>query len=169
MRKLLRVLSGVLTAVIAALLVCECYVLLARKVTGNPQPTVFGFSTAVVLSGSMEPAIHVDDLIITRARGAYEVGDIITYRSGSSLTTHRVVEVLPGGYRTRGDANNTPDMDIVPPEAVVGKVVGTVRGFGAVVRALRSPLGMLCLLTVGVLLIALPAMGRRNGGEKHEE
>ena len=49
----------------------------AKSLTGNVLPMPFGYGGAVVLSGSMEPTIAVDELIIVKAEDGYEVGDIV--------------------------------------------------------------------------------------------
>ena len=56
--KPLRVLSAIVTVILALLLAANVYVIAARAVTGEAQPTVLGFSAAVVVTGSMSPAIE---------------------------------------------------------------------------------------------------------------
>ena len=67
------------------------------------------------------------------------------------------------GYRTKGDANNTEDAAVTPPEDVLGRVIAVIPGAGGAVRFLRTPLGMLCLVLALPLAIRLPEMlGRRR-------
>ena len=63
----------------------------AKSLTGNVLPMPFGYGGAVVLSGSMEPTIAVDELIIVKAEDGYEVGDIVVYQAGRILVVHRIV------------------------------------------------------------------------------
>ena len=166
--KPLRVLSAVITAVLALLLAANVYVIAARAVTGEPQPTVFGFSAAVVVTGSMSPAIEPGDLVVCRRAEDYAVGDAITFRSGASLVTHRIVGSTPDSYITQGDANNVADADPVPRGAVVGKVVFTVPKLGIFIEKLRTPLGMTVLVLIGFALIELPKFKEVYHG-KHSE
>ena len=117
---------------------------------------VLGFSSAVVLTGSMAEAIQPDDVIITHRQDAYKVGDIVTYQTGTMSVTHRIIAVHENGYRTKGDANNTDDGADIPQNAVVGKVVLVIPKIGAVIRFVRTPAGVLSLLAVIGLLLELP-------------
>ena len=166
--KPLRVVSAVITAVLALLLAANVYVIAARAVTGEPQPTVFGFSAAVVVTGSMSPAIEPGDLVVCRRSADYAVGDVITFRSGASLVTHRIVGSAENGYITQGDANKVADADPAPRGAIVGKVVFTVPKLGIFIEKLRTPLGMTVLVLIGFALIELPKFKEVYHG-KHSE
>lgn len=156
-----------LTILLALLLACNLYLLFLQRVAGVRGAAVAGFSLAVIASGSMEPALGVDDLIVTHAQDSYRAGDIITFDSGTSLTTHRIVAITPEGYITRGDANNAADPDPVPPEKVVGRVVAVLPVAGRVLAALRTPLGMTVLLVAGVLWTVLfPADRKQRPSEE---
>ena len=54
-------------------------------------PTVFGCSSAVVLTGSMSGTVEPDDLIITHKQSDYTVGDIVMYQTGGTPVTHRII------------------------------------------------------------------------------
>ena len=166
--KPLRVLSAIVTVILALLLAANVYVIAARAVTGEPQPTVLGFSAAVVVTGSMSPAIEPGDLVVCRRAADYAVGDVITFHSGASLVTHRIVGSTPDSYITQGDANNVADADPVPRGAVVGKVVFTVPKLGIFIEKLRTPLGMTVLVLIGFVLIELPKFKEVYHG-KHSE
>lgn len=161
LKRIARVLQAAVTVVLALLLACNLY-LIVMQAAGVPHPTVFGYSLAVVASGSMEPALSVDDLILNHSQDDYEAGDIITFASGTSLTTHRIVEETDAGYITRGDANNTTDSAPVAPQNVIGRVVGRIPGAGGLLAALRSPVGMALLLFVGLILLELPFFFREQ-------
>lgn len=66
MKKLLHGLQTALTVLLALLLACNLYALAAAKLTGGRQPSLFGLSSAVVVSGSMEPALSAGDWIVIR-------------------------------------------------------------------------------------------------------
>lgn len=167
--KLGKWIQGILTAVLAVLLVCNLYTLAAKKLMGVPYPTVFGCSAAVVVSGSMEPALSVNDLIITRAQTDYTTGDIISFATQSNLVTHRIVQTGADGFVTQGDANNAADIQPVLPEQIVGKVIFTIPAVGVVLEYLQTPLGLTCLVLLGFLLIELPMLTARWQGAQEEE
>ena len=45
-------------------------------------PRVFGYSLINIVSGSMEPALSVGDLIIVTEQEDYEVGDVVVFQEG---------------------------------------------------------------------------------------
>ena len=74
-----------------------------------------------ISSKSMEPRLHVNDIIVVKKgykNEEYKIGNIITYinRDGEYIT-HRIDKIvsadLQRAYITKGDNNNTVDMDIV--------------------------------------------------------
>lgn len=172
-----RIISTLLTAVLALLLACNIYTLAARMLFGQLQPTVFGYSTAVVISGSMAQTIEVNDMVVIHRQDTYRTGDIITFESDDTLVTHRIVGITDGGFTTKGDANNTEDRLPVSRDRIVGKVILIIPGIGSLIDFCRTPLGMLCLVLMGLLLLELPAIlerieekstggGDRNGQKK---
>ena len=157
-----KICGGAVTAVLAVLLAANLCVLAAQRL-GAEDSAVLGLRSAVVLTGSMSGTIEPDDLVVTYEEASYAAGDIIMFRSGSHTVTHRITAVTPEGYRTRGDANNTEDAAVTPPEDVLGRVILVVPGAGGAVRLLRTPLGMLCLVLVVPLVLWLPeTLGRRR-------
>ena len=97
----------------------------------------------VVMSGSMEPAIKTGSLafIDTRDRTVFE-GDVISYRSGGLLVTHRVIEVTEEGYRTKGDSNETADAGFVKDSSVEGKILFSIPGAGYLLKMAVLPAGI---------------------------
>ena len=152
----IRAVQGVIVAALALVLLANLYTLAAQKIFHIDSPAILGYRSAVVLTGSMEPVIRADDLVVVHRQETYSAGDIIMFRSGANTVTHRVTEVTAEGYRTKGDANNTADADTVPPEDVLGRVVLTLHGVGAAVRFLRTPLGALCLVLMIPVLVLVP-------------
>ena len=123
---------------------------------------LFGWRVDTVLSGSMEPALHAGDMVVTRpaAAGTIQVGDIITYssRSGTSRTTHRVVAVEREPtlrFVTKGDANRDIDPAPIPAGQVAGVRAFSIPYLGILVGFIRTPLGL--ALTVGIPALVLIA------------
>ena len=88
-------------------------------------------------SGSMRPTILEGSFVVVQTRVAptdivaeYGTGDIIAFHSPTNydvVVIHRAIdkEQMDGGwyFRTKGDANNSPDYWRVPESYVVGKVI----------------------------------------------
>ena len=85
--------------------------------------TVPAAGSYAVLTSSMEPTIDAGDVVYTYDTDNYNEGDVITYRHNGRLVTHRVVAADAGSFRTKGDANDSPDRYLVSEEMIVGKVV----------------------------------------------
>ena len=64
----------------------------AERLAGNAMPMPFGFGMSVVLSGSMEPELSVNDLIIIAESDSYETGDTVVYQSQGDLIIHKIIE-----------------------------------------------------------------------------
>lgn len=108
----------------------------------------------VVLSGSMEPAMSPGDVIIVDAGGAIAVGDVITFQRGGDVpTTHRVVDVVDGAYRTKGDANENTDAGLVEPAQVLGRVVFVIPLMGYVVMWANTTTGFVLLVVVPLVVL----------------
>lgn len=151
----LRVLRGLILALILALLGVDLYVVQSTVFLHDAMPMPFGYGASVVLSGSMEPALSAGDLIIVREADSYVVGDKIVFRDGAGFTVHRLKSIDGDTFVTRGDANDTDDAPIRAAD-VKGKVVKRLKGVGNLVSAVRSPIGIAVILGLAVVLFEAP-------------
>lgn len=85
-------------------------------------PMLAGYRPVVVGSGSMEPSLQVADVVVVKNAQTADIaiGTVVDAITPEGGRIHRVVEVLPEGYRTQGDANGTPDSDLVPADRITG-------------------------------------------------
>ena len=162
----LNVLRLLVLSCIAALIGVDLYVAQSTLLLRDSMPMPFGYGVSVVLSGSMEPALSVDDLIIVHKESDYAVDDMIVFCDGSSTTVHRLIAVDGDTLTTRGDANDTNDKPIRLQD-VKGKVVKNLKGVGKIVSAVRSPIGVVVTLVLAVALFEAPHYMRQR--KKQEE
>jgi len=146
-RRLMLIVLGVILGI-------NVYLANAKGLTGNQLPMPFGTGMAVVLSGSMEPKLRKNDLLIIREAADYYVKDIVVYQSGHDLIVHRIIAKNGSTFITQGDANNTADSPI-EKSAIKGKVVFRIPVAGLLVNAIRTPIGILAVLICAFLLIEL--------------
>jgi len=169
MKKLENILSTGIIILLLVLIGCNCYLLLVRSFTANKNPTIFGNLLAVVYSGSMSGTFEVNDIVVIRSQNSYGTGDIICFKEGDSLVTHRIVEETQEGYITKGDANNTVDIGAVALESIVGAVVFVIPKAGNVQQFIMSLPGLLVLMAAVIIIFFLPEWREkrsRKGGQK---
>ena len=123
----------------------------AKGLLKDKMPMPFGYGMSVVLSGSMESRLSVDDLVIIKATDNYKVNDIVLYQDGNSLVIHRIIEIDGDTVTTKGDANNVADEPINKSQ-IKGVLVYDIPGFGAVVNILKQPVFVILILAAAFLL-----------------
>jgi signal peptidase I len=124
----------------------------------------------------MVPAVPIGAVISPTAVTAEEiaVGDILTVAATNGVVlTHRVARVvdLPEGrfFELIGDANVTPDPELVPAGAIVGRVDSYLTYVGFALALLSTPIGLVFILAglgtmlVGITLLEEAEVGSRSG------
>ncbi len=161
-----KITTGFFTTIFLLIVCLLGYTTIAR-VSGNPLPTVFGWGSVVVLSGSMEPELPVGSLLIIHKEDSYKVGEIITYEDEyGNLVTHRLVSLENDKAITKGDANNTEDIPFSISK-IYGKVKVVMPSVGGIILWLKTPLGICTILLIGGLLIIISSYFIRKVGKKH--
>ena len=150
-----------------ALILVSVFVLLSVVLTPAGQvPQVLGYSVFRVMTGSMEPEIREDSLLVVQKTPPEDIvpGDVISFFSPDpmlegAVNTHRVVRIEKENGRTqfitKGDANVIEDTYPTDASALVGRVVFKSYGLGKAVSLLSNPLvfGIIILLPLLVILL----------------
>lgn len=121
----------------------------------------------------MEPAIPTGSLVYVKGIPPEEVDeeDVIAFygsMDGASIITHRVVanSEIMSEFVTKGDANDTKDMNPVPYDNYIGKVMLTVPGMGRIAQMFTSSSGKIAaagLIGLAVILqITAAAIDKRK-------
>ena len=136
-----------------------------------------GFQFYSILSGSMEPAYSVGDLIIVKPVSAdeIEVGDAITFVLNEDLqvATHRVMAIDSENqhFYTKGDNNETADESPVHFKNLLGTPVFSVAMVGYFADWIQNPPGLYIALGIGAALMAsvfLPDILRKKKDDKEK-
>ncbi|MFA4818105.1 MAG: signal peptidase I [Parcubacteria group bacterium] len=120
-----------------------------------------------VQSGSMSPAIHTGSLVFVKPLADYNVGDVITRRTKDPKVTitHRIVSKEEidspqfgeaGGkiaFETKGDANDSSDMEKFTAEGIVGKVFLIIPLLGYPVAYAKTTPGIILLIIIPAVII----------------
>lgn len=146
-RKVRQILLNILLLIILIIGLFIAFSLLPIK--GN-------YKLFTVMSGSMEPNVHVGSVAVVKPVTSYKVGDVITFQGVGSAdkTTHRIysIDETTGQkvYTTKGDANDGPDGTPVYENQIIGKEYVSVPLLGYVLNYIKTPVGL-------VLIIIIPA------------
>lgn len=168
MKQLKTALRMLMLLILGVFLGIRFYAWNAQSLTGNAVPMPFGIGASVVLSGSMEPALSVGDLLIFTEEESYEVGDVVVYQSGRTPVVHRIIALDAEMVTTQGDANNTAD-EPFEVQLIKGKVVTVVPLVGHLIWALKTPLGTASLVIAALLLMELSYRKERQEKDKEQE
>jgi signal peptidase len=120
----------------------------------------------VVSSGSMEPVLKVNDVLIVRDGGSWQnlkIGDIIVFNrpiGGDRVIVHRIVDIdidADGAriVRTRGDANpaSIPGTDYpIRQDNYIGKVIYVLPGIGIITKVISPPVNYIIIAIILAIL-----------------
>ncbi|WP_295129826.1 signal peptidase I [Ruminococcus sp.] len=148
-----RIANVITTVILIAAVIFTAYVMICAA--RNKVVDVFGKSILRVVTGSMEPSIHVDEYIVVEKTdpSTLKQGDIISFYSEQTdiyglLVTHRIAKVCEDGtFITKGDANDISDRVAVKPDKIVGKYTGKARFF-IWVNSFASPRKILMICVI---------------------
>ena len=129
----------------------------------------------VVSSGSMEPVLQVNDVLIVRdgrSFGDLRVGDIIVFNKpdgGDRVIVHRIVEIIPRDdgdsiIRTKGDANpsSIPGTDFpITSEDYIGKVIYVLPGIGLITKVISPPVNYI-IIAIILAILFFNRMGKKS-------
>lgn len=127
-------------------------------------PNAIGMRSFTVMSGSMEPTIHVGDVVIDKKIRPLDArpGDVVTFSDPTGrkrLITHRIRSLRVQGNTvqvvTKGDANNTVERWSVPANGRIGRVELRVWKLGYPLVYAHSRYGLIGLVALPALLLCL--------------
>ena len=148
----------ILCVVLVPALVVNLTLIIKSFTRPDEVPSFMGYKPFIVLTGSMEPVFYSGDLVLCKEIDTSELkaGDIIAFREGKAVVTHRIqfVETTDDGIQfvTKGDNNNATDRKPVLPEVVEGIYLSKISGLGNLAMFMQTPIGM-------ALFIAVPLIG----------
>lgn len=179
----------VLYGILGIIVLLTLWLAFDKFILKSPAPSVFGFSTLTIETGSMNGTssmvsgkeakkVSIGDLIVIKKTNDYKIGDVITFiHDGESVpTTHRIIGYTDNGYITKGDANNSKDTVPVLEEEILGEVVGHYPKLGQFASWVKVEgwfyiAGALAILAIGGFLIKLLENNENNddNNSSHKE
>lgn len=136
-----------------------------RASQGDYSPSKY--NAYVVLTGSMEPTIMTNDVVVTKKKAKEDIkkNDIITFiasdpRFAGSIITHRVIEepiideaTRSYKFKTKGDHNNVSDEVLVNYENVIGTVILDIPKLGYIQYFLAQQGGWIFVILIPALIV----------------
>lgn len=150
------------TGFLTLLVVIASWLCFDKFVLKHQVPSIFGYSSLMVATGSMSGTIEEGDLIIIKDTGDYKIGDIVTFfQDGDEIpTTHRIYNIDEDGkWVTRGDANNDFDKRSISSDEIIGEVVlvipyvGTFIDWAVEGGGLIYIIGIFLILGLGIYIL----------------
>ena len=92
-RKKVKYITNILIYIIVfPLLIYNISLIIQALVDSSKTPSFLGIKTYVIISGSMRPEIEIGDIVVAKnvSEDELNVGDIICFRQGQSVITHRI-------------------------------------------------------------------------------
>ena len=160
--KALNIAAIVLCVILLPILCFNCILLVKGMINADEVPSVGKYIPLIVETDSMEDTIMTGDLIISKkvAEDEVKVGDVITFfdpaTGGKSVVTHRIIEAVYKngefmGYKTQGDNNETPELDLVEYKDIIG-VWTEIRIplLGSIMLFTQKPLGLIICIFIPI-------------------
>ena len=140
----------------------------AKKINNDLMPMPFKIAIGYVKTGSMQPNLNIDDLIIVVKTNDYEVDDIIVYQSCGELIVHRIVSINDKTIITKGDDVDSKDAPI-SYDQVKGEVVKSYPKIGTLAKLFSSSTSKIILLAAAIVLLVLSYRKEKENDDKEIE
>lgn len=160
----LKLLSSAIIVILLMIGMFLVWYFIQAKVIAKKAGAVPIISLYTIISGSMEPAIKVYDIILDvriDKPSTVKVGDVITFlsSSGDKTITHRVMDIkkVENNYEfvTKGDANYTADSSTVKENQLIGKTVFKIPQLGRIQMFMLSKIGWIFVILIPALCIVI--------------
>ena len=166
LKKIIKIIVNVFTVILLLLLGLVIYGKAVLTFTDNMYPNYFGYTFFEVVSGSMEPTLHINDVILVKVTNKnLKEKDIIAFNDEDAVITHRILFINGDVITVKGDNNDVVDKPITK-EQVIGKVVKVYPELGIWKKVLTEPK---ILFGIFITLLLFDFALSYNGKEKKKK
>lgn len=147
-----RFIRCIIYLILVPIIIYNILLIIKSANNSNETPSVIGIKTFVIISGSMEPELQIGDIVLIKKceETELQIGDIISFRSGESVITHRINNIIDNNgkiqYETKGDNNNISDRNYIKYEDIEGKLISKIPLLGKITLLLKNK--MIIILTL---------------------
>ena len=147
--------------IVAVILVVAAAVFAFTGDKGAPDRFFLNLKIFQVTTGSMEPYMQVDGIVIVKkaALSDFAVGDVVSFVRGGDAIAHRVIALTPDGLQTKGDNNHVADTKLVTQEEVIGKCVFVMNWVATFLHRLETPTGIVKVVVLPLLFLIVLFLG----------
>ncbi len=139
LKKITRIVVNIFTCLLLVILVLVVYGKLATTFGKNKYPNYFGYTFFEVASGSMEPTLLVNDVVLVKiTQDDFKENDIIAFHSEDAIITHRILFIDGDIITVKGDHNDVVDKPITRSQ-VIGKIIKIFPEMGIWKKVLTDP------------------------------
>ena len=172
--KIINLSSIIIYIILIPLIIFNFTLIFKSFLNPNKTPDFLGLKNYIIVSGSMEPTIHVGDEIFVKevSQDKIKVNDIISFQDGDTITTHRIVKMedINGTtrYTTKGDNNHAEDKEKVIYSQIEGVYQFKINGFGKFNEILKSKITLEIIIII-VLMNFLYSYKRNKENQIRKE
>ena len=170
MKRAIKWIVDVITVILFLILVMILYGKMMIMFSDHKYPNYFGYTVFEVASGSMEPTLYVNDVILVKVtKENLKKDDVIAYYNGEAIVTHRIIFIDGDKLTVKGDNNNTVDKPI-DKDQVIGKMVKVYRKLGIWKKVLNEPKILIAIFVTLILFdFALSFDDKKKIDDKKEK
>lgn len=156
--KIKNILSIFIYIIIIPIILYNIFLIIMSIIKPDETPSFLGIKTFVIISGSMEPNLNIGDIVLIKQTNEEQikVNDIISYREGQNVITHRVIEITQEDkkkkYITKGDNNNTKDSNPIEYKNIEGKYIGKIKYIGYLVIFVKNKIVIISIILIFYLI-----------------
>ena len=167
--------------IIIPIIIYDLFLIIETNINPKSTPSFLGFKTFSIVSGSMEPTIKINDVVIVKKVNEenIKINDIITFNTDDETITHRVLNKENDNgkivFTTKGDNNKVLDIEKIEFEQIEGKYVAKIPKVGKILIILKNKIVFAITLIILTLTffwkrrIYSLKIKRREKREKFEE
>ena len=153
-KSIIRIIFQVLSWIIIFLLL-----IIIIRVQVFKQNNIFGYKAYIIGSGSMEPTIYTEDVVIVKKEKQINKNDIIAFKEENTVIVHRVVDIVgkenEQQYKTKGDNNNVEDGKYISESNIEGTVKATIPKAGKASSYIREHMRLIAAIFAILIILIL--------------
>ncbi len=140
--------------IIIPIIIYDMILIVQSIIKPNVTPSIFGIKTFTIISNSMNPIFEIDDVIFVKKINVNQLqkGDIISFVQGRDIITHRIESIEKRNneitFITKGDANNTTDINNVNVSQIEGKYIFKISKLGKVLSILKNKVVFFVIIVI---------------------